>query len=165
MAHRIRAFCNSSPRAASVAHAAPDHYFVADALCRRPLLALDRNGNGAIDNGAELFGDATPGSGNVNGYIALSQLDRNADGWVTREEAPWLLLWFDRNADGRSDDGELQSASDHLSAAGTDYREHRRVDQYGNRYAWNGWRRLADGKQAQTAQGNGVHLRGCAVRA
>ena len=116
-----------------------------------PLLALDRDGNGRIDNGAELFGTATPGSGGVNGYIALSQFDRDEDGWVTESEVPSLLLWFDANSNGLSDNGELQSAWSHLSAAGTDFREHSRVDQHGNRFAWTGWARLIDGRRTQSA--------------
>ena len=42
-------------------------------------LALDRNGNGAIDSGAELFGDQ---HGAVNGFAELAKFDGNADGRI-----------------------------------------------------------------------------------
>jgi hypothetical protein len=116
-----------------------------------PLLALDRNGNGRIDDGTELFGDSTPGSEKLNGYVALSMFDTNDDGWVTAAEGPALLLWFDGNIDGVSEPHELHSAWYFLGAIGTAYKDHNRSDQHGNRYAWKGWARLSDGRLTQTA--------------
>ena len=46
------------------------------------LLVWDRNGNGSIDTGAELFGDFTPlpnGTLAPNGFAALAALDSNGD--------------------------------------------------------------------------------------
>jgi len=47
-------------------------------------LALDRNGNNVVDDGAELFGTATPLPDGTtgNGFIALSQYDDNRDGVI-----------------------------------------------------------------------------------
>ena len=61
-------------------------------------LALDRNGNGAIDNGAELFGNVTPLQGGgtaAHGYIPLGEFDDNDDGRIDRQDKIYtrLVLW------------------------------------------------------------------------
>jgi hypothetical protein len=78
------------------------------------LLALDRNGNGTIDSGAELFGTATKlanGQTASNGYEALAQLDVNGDGVIDAKDAAYdqLKVWVDANGDGVSQSGELKS--------------------------------------------------------
>jgi VCBS repeat-containing protein len=85
------------------------------------LLAFDRNGNGTIDDGAELFGDATPAyqSGTTtpttgktaDGFAALAQEDTNADGVVDNQDANWadLRVWQDLNQDGISQGEELKT--------------------------------------------------------
>jgi len=78
------------------------------------LLALDRNGNGSIDDGSELFGTATKlatGQNASNGYEALAQLDANGDGVIDAKDAAYgdLKVWVDANGDGVSQSGELKS--------------------------------------------------------
>jgi hypothetical protein len=76
-------------------------------------LAMDRNENGVIDNGSELFGDVTPGDRShptsPNGFEALRFLDTNPDGIIDAKDAAFarLLLWTDRNHDGISTPDEL----------------------------------------------------------
>jgi hypothetical protein len=67
-------------------------------------LALDRNGNGRIDNGSELFGPATG-----NGFTELQALDTDKNGWIDQGDAAYssLKLWS-------APDGGLTS----LSASG-----------------------------------------------
>ena len=77
-------------------------------------LVLDRNGNGTIDTGAELFGDATPLSGGgiaTDGFAALAQLDTNLDGKITSADSAFtnLRVWRDLNQNGLSEAGELST--------------------------------------------------------
>jgi len=77
-----------------------------------PWLALDRDGDGAITSGAELFGDGVPGAS--NGFEALAPLDDNRDGVIDRDDRAFasLLLWADANHDRTSSPDELRPASD-----------------------------------------------------
>ncbi len=71
------------------------------------LLALDRNGNGRIDDGKELFGDQ---HGASNGFAELSKFDDNGDGRIDQQDSVFehlSLLRFD--AQGRQ---QLQSLSE-----------------------------------------------------
>lgn len=70
------------------------------------LLAVDRNGNGAIDDISELFGSATQ-----SGFDALRAFDTNNDGKVNSQDSGFgtLKTWRDLNGDGISDAGELQA--------------------------------------------------------
>jgi hypothetical protein len=78
-------------------------------------LVLDRNGNGTIDDGTELFGDSTPlndGSGNAeDGFSALAQEDTNGDGVVDANDDNFanFRVWQDLNSDGISQEGELKT--------------------------------------------------------
>jgi Ca2+-binding RTX toxin-like protein len=76
------------------------------------LLVLDRNSNGTIDNGRELFGDSTllpDGTRAADGFAALAAEDTNGDGAVTSADARFndLRVWRDLNQDGVSQGSEL----------------------------------------------------------
>ena len=76
------------------------------------LLVWDRNANGAIDSGRELFGSETllpDGLKAVNGFEALKALDVNGDGLIDASDPVYaqLRVWIDGNTDGRNGEGEL----------------------------------------------------------
>ncbi len=75
------------------------------------LLVLDRNGNGTIDNGGELFGDQTLVNGKkaTNGFEALRAEDTNGDGKFDANDTNFsnVKVWRDMDGDGVSDAGEL----------------------------------------------------------
>lgn len=62
-------------------------------------LALDRNGNGRIDSGLELFGDQ---HGAADGFAELARFDDNGDGRIDREDAVFSRLQL-LYGDGRSE--------------------------------------------------------------
>jgi len=75
-------------------------------------LALDRNGDGAITSGAELFGNATvqkDGGRAANGFQALAEYDFSADGVIDANDPVFqsLLLWQDRNSNAVSEIDEI----------------------------------------------------------
>jgi len=112
-------------------------------------LALDRNNNGSIDNGGELYGNFTlqpdpPAGEERNGFLALALHDTaesggNGDGKINQQDAVFnlLRLWRDTNHNGVSEPYELHTLSG-LGVATLDlkYKESKRTDEHGNRFRY-----------------------------
>lgn len=101
-------------------------------------LVFDKNKNGVIDNGNEMFGNNT--SNISDGYAkhrfeALSQYDSNQDNRIDKSDIIWssLNLWIDKNIDGKTDADELiKIECSGIESIDLNYKKNGVIDENGN---------------------------------
>ena len=117
-------------------------------------LAMDRNRNGIIDNGRELFGDSSPQfpSAMRNGVLALAIFDDslsrgNEDGLIDEKDVAFdrLLLWTDMNHNGQSESHELEPLAAELQALNLSFTASDRIDPSGHQFRYKSLARRRDG--------------------
>lgn len=112
-------------------------------------LVFDRNGNGVVDDGSELFGNYTPAYADqaeptaIHGFEALKFTEgpsygpSSANYRIGPDDAIFhrLMIWIDANHNGISEPTELTPLLEAgLLELSLDYRRSRRRDRHGNEY-------------------------------
>ena len=123
------------------------------------LLAYDRNGDGIINGGNELFGDRilmkdgkTLAS---SGFAALAEYDDNKDGKIDSNDAIYTLLriWQDSDGDGITSAGELKQLVElGIVSIGLSYSNTGVTDSANNVQVRTGTFTLADGSSRLTGE-------------
>jgi hypothetical protein len=138
----------------------PNRTYVWKASENAPLLVYDPLHRGEITSATQLFGDWTFGGKQFaslaigseaagtkweNGYEPLKTLDRNKDGMLSGAELEPLGLWFDRNRDGVSQQGEVKTVAE-TGVTKIFVSPDRRDELSGAVHAKLGYERTVDGK-------------------
>ena len=121
-------------------------------------LALDRNANGIIDSGQELFGNFTPQPPGAvqHGFLALALFDQtqyggNNNGRIDGQDTIYssLKLWTDANHNGSSEQSELTSlASGNVYSIDLGFNEYKHRDGHGNWFKY----------RSKIRDQNGIHV-------
>ncbi|TBV04491.1 calcium-binding protein [Stutzerimonas kirkiae] len=115
------------------------------------LLVWDRDGDGKITNGKELFGSYSElPNGNIanHGFSALVSLDSNKDDKIDSSDEAFhkLRVWRDLNSNASVDEGELVSLDElGIKSLSTTYSNSSFIDENGNQHRLVGSYQTVDG--------------------
>ncbi|MBA4391927.1 MAG: hypothetical protein C0407_00075, partial [Desulfobacca sp.] len=121
------------------------------------ILVMDRNIDGIINDGGELFGNGTALQGGqqaTDGFQALSELDTNADGKVDFNDTAFsqLRIWQDADGDGYSSPEELYTLSElGIQSINTSSTNSTYIDPQGNEHRMTGSFTKTDGTTSDMA--------------
>jgi hypothetical protein len=121
-------------------------------------LVMDRNHNGQIDSGREMFGNVSPQpkvTEDKNGFISLAEFDKfklggNGDGVISDRDYFFrsLRLWTDANHNGISEANELRTLDQmRVDVVELDYKVSSRSDRNGNLFRYRAKVKDANGAQ------------------
>ena len=136
------------------------------------LLVLDKNANGRIDNGHELFGNhslnAEGKKAFADGYAALAAYDENQDGRIDAQDAVYaqLAVWQDKNGNGISEEGEMLGLAEAgIAAIDLNAKAVNERDTAGNRISHRGSVAMAEfDKSTSYGAANAVYWKSQTVR-
>lgn len=101
-------------------------------------LVVDRDNDGLITSGRELFGNKTAPRV-PNGFEMLGTMDLDGNDVLDHQDSTWarLALWVDADHDGITDEGELMPISEtDIEGISTVYHRTDRKDKDGNLYRY-----------------------------
>ena len=123
------------------------------------VLVWDKNNDGVINDGSELFGNNTVlqnGKKAAHGFAALADLDDNGDGVIDASDTAWtelrVMRWTDDNGNGiKDDDEEFLVTLDSLGieSLNTGFTNSNHVDAVGNEHRQEGSYTKTDGTTAK----------------
>ena len=121
------------------------------------VLVWDKNADGVINDGSELFGNSTVlanGNKAEHGFAALADLDDNGDGVLNSSDSAWanlkVMRWTDSDSDGVKDTLELTGLADlDIASLNTTYTDSSHVDAVGNEHRQEGSYTKTDGTTAK----------------
>ena len=109
-------------------------------------MVLDRNGDGLVSTGSELFGNYTPQPATEypNGFLALAEYDKpenggKQDGTIDTHDSIFesLRVWVDSNHNGISEADELFTLEEMtIVSISLDFKESSRRDRFGNHFMY-----------------------------
>ena len=120
-------------------------------------LAVDRDGDNAITAPNELVMPLPNSRGAFAALLDMAKAANNGEprGSVNSDDTlfPRLVLWTDRNHNGRGERSELRPVAEVFSDIGLGYAGHHRADALGNEYRYQGWAHLrtAPGRNRATS--------------